>query len=489
MRIKSRPTSFSLIFLFWLLSILAQTSVFPAPNLFYLRLQVELETTAKRAAFVFESADKILTSRLEAAQGPLNSKGWSLRRFWVRSAQAGATVSARALYALSVEALSGPLPFYLEKAEEGETLLRVFLIDKYGNAHLVQEWLHSPGSTRLDDSLDLGQNPAVQAAISISLLPLPGKIATVSPQKMLLAFYYLWYGLGDWNSPYLQDHPLNPYASNDMTALSRHIDQAKSAGIQGFIASWWGPDNSIDRNFKTLLDAARDKDFRIAMNFETLSDQGPRDEATILGWLRYALSRYKDHPAFLKVNGKPVIVVWVSFTVPLEAWERVFSRLRSEGLEAVYIAHYPNAEPGLEVLDVFDGLHLYNILAVVNRNEEVPDLLARAYEETGRAVHYYPLLAESPSAKIWTATVQPGYDDTLLPGRQTPVLPRDNGALYQATWQAATASSPDWIFICTWNEWWEHTHVEPGELYGHQYLRLTWDLYRTWKTKAAGPPY
>jgi hypothetical protein len=480
------------------LFLLAAISLFlPKPNplpaqtvgLYYLRLQVELQTTAKRAAFAFEGADQILTSRLAEAQGPLSSQGWSLRRVWVRSAQAGTEVSARALFALSVEGQSAPLPFYLEKSEEGQTLFRISLIDKFGNSHLVQEGRHSPGSTRLDDSLDLGQNPAAQAAIPLSLLPLPGSNQVVLPQKMLLAFYYLWYGLEDWNSPTLQDRPLHPYASSDTAALSRHIDQAKEAGIQGFLASWWGPDNSIDRNFQTLLDTARDKDFKIALYFETMEAAGPRDEGTILSWLRYALGRYKDHPAFFKVKGRPVVAVWVSFAVPLETWDRVFNQLRAEGLEAIFIGAYDAAEPELGFLDVFDGLHVYNLLAIISRIEEVSDILARTYQETGRAVHYYPLLADSPSPKIWTATVQPGFDDTLLPGRHTPVLPRDDGALYQSAWQAATASRPDWIFITTWNEWWENTHIEAGELYGDQYLRLTWDLYRTWKTKAAGTPH
>jgi hypothetical protein len=486
--IKPRPKFCFSILSFWALSILARTPVIPAPYLSYLRLQVELQTTAERAAFSFENADPILTSRLAAAQGPLSSKGWTLRRFWVRSAEAGSPVSATAVYALTEEALSAPLPFFLEKAEDGQTVLRVSIVDRSGTAHFVQEWRHLSGSTRLEDSLDLAQ-AATSSDILLSILPLLGQPAPVAPQKMLLAFYYLWYNLSDWDSPYLQDRPLSPYSSSDPAALARHIDQAKGAGLQGFIASWWGPDNSIDLNFQALLDAARDKNFQIALYFETMEADRPRDEATILNWLRYALSRYGGHPAFLRVSGKPVIVVWVSFAVKLEVWDRVFRQLRAEGLEAVYIGAYDSPEPGLDLLDVFDGLHNYNILGIVNRNEEVPDILASTYEETGRAVHYYPLLADTPSLKIWTATVQPGFDDTLLPGRQTPVLPRDGGALYQATWQAALASRPDWIFITTWNEWWENTHIEPSRLYGDQYLRMTWDQYRAWRTKAAGPPF
>jgi hypothetical protein len=484
---KSRPTALLPKLLCWLLLILTQTPSLPASNLLYLRLKVELQTTAERAAFNFENADSILTSRLASTQGPLSSKGWTLRRFWVRSAQDGATVSATTAYALSEEALSEPFPFFLEKSEKGESLLRISIIDKAGQAHLLKEWRQA-GAANLEDSLDLAHTTSSDILL-LSVIPLAGQPALVAPQKMLLAFYYLWYGLSDWYSPYLQDFPLTPYSSSDPAALARHIDQAKSAGVQGFIASWWGPDNSIDRNFQTLLDTAWDKNFKIALYFETMAADGPRDEVTILEWLRYALSRYGNHPAFFKVGGKPVIVIWVSFTVKLEVWDRIFRQLRSEGLDAVFIGAYDSAEPELDLLDVFDGLHNYNILGIVNRNEEVPDILARAYEETGRAVHYYPLLADIPSLKIWTATVQPGFDDRLIPGRQTPLLPRLDGGLYQATWEAALASQPDWILITTWNEWWENTQIEPGRLYGDQYLAMTWDRYRAWRTKTAGPPY
>ncbi|MGB3905510.1 MAG: glycoside hydrolase family 99-like domain-containing protein [Anaerolineae bacterium] len=39
--------------------------------------------------------------------------------------------------------------------------------------------------------------------------------------------------------------------------------------------------------------------------------------------------------------------------------------------------------------------------------------------------------------------------------------------------EAALHSDPDWIFITTWNEWWEHTYIEPSESYGDQYLEIT----------------
>jgi uncharacterized protein (TIGR03437 family) len=101
-----------------------------------------------------------------------------------------------------------------------------------------------------------------------------------------------------------------------------------------------------------------------------------------------------------------------------------------------------------------------------------------------RATRYYPLLEERPRPRLWASTVQPGYDERLIPGRQGKYQDRQDGAFYRSTWEAALESDPDWVFITTWNEWWEHTHIEPSELYGDQYLRLTREYADRWK----GPP-
>jgi len=56
-----------------------------------------------------------------------------------------------------------------------------------------------------------------------------------------------------------------------------------------------------------------------------------------------------------------------------------------------------------------------------------------------------------------------------------------DGEFYRSTFEAALESDPDWIFITSWNEWWEHTYIEPSELYGDQYLRMTREFARQWK--------
>ncbi|MBN2198333.1 MAG: glycoside hydrolase family 99-like domain-containing protein [Candidatus Aminicenantes bacterium] len=455
-----------------------------AESVFHYQLLVELETTASRAGLTFEQNPTLLAARMTAVTGPYTERGWTLRRFWIRSTGDGQTVSATMVYALSLDATLSPLNFNLEKSSDGESIFRASLIDRDGVPSPLGEWRHQVNAS-LPVAIDLRRFPAP------GLTPPPryfheGILPDASPSGLGLAFYYLWYAYRDWSSPYLMDSPLAPYASYERAAMARHIDQAKSAGLSGFIASWWGPDDwYIDRNFGELLDVAAQKGFLVALNFETMdysrSPAQPRSENTILHWLRCAIDAYGRHPAFLRVNGKPVIVVWVSFAVPLDVWDRVFRQLRSEGREAMFIAGYAGPDPGLEALEVFDGLHNYNILGIVNSNEEVPDILARTYEETGRAVRHHPLLDDEPRPRLWTATAQPGFDDRLLPGRSSPLLPRDNGALFEATFQAAAASRPHWIFVTSWNEWWEHTHIEPSVRYGDQYLRLSDGLFRSWE--------
>ena len=93
------------------------------------------------------------------------------------------------------------------------------------------------------------------------------------------------------------------------------------------------------------------------------------------------------------------------------------------------------------------------------------------------------ILSNSSRPKIWIPVVQPGYDDRLIPGREGLFQERDNGDFYRSTFEAALVSKPGWIFITSWNEWWEHSHIEPSNLYDHQYLQITKEFSDTWKAE------
>jgi hypothetical protein len=83
--------------------------------------------------------------------------------------------------------------------------------------------------------------------------------------------------------------------------------------------------------------------------------------------------------------------------------------------------------------------------------------------------------------KIWAAGVFPGFDDTRVPGRtNTIVVARNGGDTYRQSWTGALASSPDWITITSFNEWYEGSMIEPGVHTGNLYLTITKQYTQQW---------
>ncbi|NJM39970.1 MAG: hypothetical protein HC853_03935 [Anaerolineae bacterium] len=70
---------------------------------------------------------------------------------------------------------------------------------------------------------------------------------------------------------------------------------------------------------------------------------------------------------------------------------------------------------------------------------------------------------------------------------RSPTLPhrrdREDGALYQATFDAALESKPDWLLLSSFNEWVEGTAIEPGSKYGDLYMKLTCELTQAYKSR------
>jgi hypothetical protein len=316
------------------------------------------------------------------------------------------------------------------------------------------------------------------ASISCAALPKStnanlsgGRNISSSSKKVMMAFSYPWYSTDSWYNPLLIDQPTPLYSSDDVIEMGRQIDQAKSAGISVFLSSWWGPDTYTDQNFRSLLRVAEQKQFKVAIHFETRNHGKPRSAEEIESCLKYIIKNYGSSPAYFQSNGKPLVVFAMSNLVPLETWTHIFSSLKKDQLFGSWLG----INSGVNDLSVFDGYYLYWVLDLLSRRPE-------AYQQLGKGVRDYNKVAlkSGEDPKIWAATIQPGYDEKKLPRRKGIVIDRDNGKVYQMTCDKAIASNPDWIIISTWNEWWENSYIEPGKAYGRLYLELTKKCYDKW---------
>jgi hypothetical protein len=455
-------------------SLVAPTSTLPPtfdePVSFY-RLRIELTTSSDWTTLELLNTENVLTVRqLNTVWAPDDATAeFSMLRLGqsLSTAQASNRIGMTVDYAVATEALDQPLNFLLQKGALNGSTVRIYnLIGETTSLLLeVDHQLNiasNPDTNPLSFSLDLSRLRAVP--------PIQSVCGCTDVPPMVWAFYYPWYSLDDWESDQLGDRPAERYASSDAQAIARHIEQAQAAGIDGFITSWWGPGTETDRNLATLLDLAEERDFKVAIYFETLNNGIGRDENEIFAWVMYVIRTYGSHPAYMQVDGTPVIVLWATGAVIPVHWTIVSNALYLQGLEATLIGMgYSSAN-----LELFDGYHDYGVFAY-------PDLF-QTNAQAARMARYFTLLMDNPESKIFAATVQPGYDDHLLPDRGGgQVQARLDGDFYRNTWDAALASDPDWIFITSWNEWWENTQIEPGESYGDLYLQITREYVDRWK--------
>jgi glycosyl hydrolase family 99 len=310
-----------------------------------------------------------------------------------------------------------------------------------------------------------GSRLASDPAISVTALAPP----------LVLAHYYPWYTLDSWRNPELADQPAQLYSSDAQTDVDRQMVQAASAGIDAFVVSWQGRTVvEIDRRMRLVLDAAARHGMRACVFVETyivnpaLDANQPVDPATMVQWLEDAVDLYGSHPAYLRVNGRPVIFVYIAFTVSESVWSSVLAAVRRTGRNPIVIGDFAQSR----LLNMFDGEFQY-----INLSPS-PGLLDFYRAETLR-VRTFNLVAGGPR-RIWAASVFPGYDDSRLSARsQHAVADRAGGAAYEEQWRAAVSMAADWVVVATWNEFFENTHIEPSAKYGTAYL----DLTRTWATR------
>jgi Glycosyl hydrolase family 99 len=236
------------------------------------------------------------------------------------------------------------------------------------------------------------------------------------------AFYYPWYPETEhWATRYTP--ALGKYDSSNPHVLATHVAQARYAGLDAFIASYWGPNTPTARRLPLLLDVAGGQGFQIAAYYEPESWPIPPSEA----FLRRdfdSLSKLSAHPAWLRVEGKPVLFV---YNIGREASCQAVKRLLAASQSRFYLN-----------LKVFEGYR---------ECPAQPD-----------SWHQYVPADNYDQQDMESATVSPGFHKF---NEVVPRLPRDLRR-FKADLRRQVSSGARWQLITTFNEWGEGTSVEPS---------------------------
>lgn len=89
-----------------------------------------------------------------------------------------------------------------------------------------------------------------------------------------------------------------------------------------------------------------------------------------------------------------------------------------------------------------------------------------------------------PEIHDGAAQIGPGYDDSPVPGRTTPIRDREDGRFYEQSWRAALASGRDLVLVETWNEHHEGTSIAETREFGRRYIEITARYAALFKSRA-----
>jgi hypothetical protein len=125
----------------------------------------------------------------------------------------------------------------------------------------------------------------------------------------------------------------------------------------------------------------------------------------VISDLKYVLSRYAKHPAYFRIDGKPVIFYFWPSQLKLVEWVFVFNKLKEEGFEAIHITE--TTDPHL--LSVFDCIYEWEPLWIKDANITACDRL----REISFILRAYSRLYPD---KCFLAGVWPEFDDVGVYG-------------------------------------------------------------------------
>lgn len=275
----------------------------------------------------------------------------------------------------------------------------------------------------------------------------------------MIAFYYAWYDMVDWASGKISggDLPSPTYDGGAEATLTRHLQQASDAGINTLACSWKGPDDkkTTDRCMR-LLDLAATSNVKVALFMDNVDGWFTHKKETTVQALNTLSTDFMSKPGYFKLDGRPVMLVWQTdgdqFSVA--DWQDIRQQVDPDSKQ-----FWMDGTTLFDQLNVFDALFYFDI--------------TRGNTPTQYMASYLNRLKKYPD-KPFIATVQPGYDDSLIRGPEHKIVPHtDDGAYYQATWEFAINRQACAVVLTSFNEFYEGSYIEPSEKFGDKYLRWT----------------
>ena len=169
---------------------------------------------------------------------------------------------------------------------------------------------------------------------------------TANTDYLVGVYYYPWYGDDEFHKGegYLRRDLVPPhmpalgeYDDSDPMVIARHMQWFRRANVGLLVTSWWGPNRTEDDTTRNVIMEHEDVgNLRIALHYETRGRiRGLQRESDITSVVRndieYMCEHYLDHPNYYKIDGRPVLFVYVTRVLERDGiLEETILSMRSE---------------------------------------------------------------------------------------------------------------------------------------------------------------
>ncbi len=290
------------------------------------------------------------------------------------------------------------------------------------------------------------------------------------------------------------------YNLNYEDSIEKQVNIARRGGIYGFCFHyyWFSGKTVLDRPLKILINNPN-IDVKFCLNWanENWSRKWDGSESEIIleqkyddgdaENLAYQLAEILKDPRYIRINGRPLIMLYRPSIVPnvgkfIESWRKVFIAAGAGNPYIIMPQAFGEDDPRVYGMDGAAGFPPHKFKEQLANHRRGLKLLDPTF--VGNVKSYADLAAAAgrnqPKDFPFFPGVCPNWDnEARMPKRGLSFYgssPKRYGAwLDKASRQAMAAIDPQEriLFINAWNEWAEGAYLEPDRHYGFAYLAET----------------
>jgi len=290
------------------------------------------------------------------------------------------------------------------------------------------------------------------------------------------------------------------YDLSNPEVIKEQAEIAKLFGVYGFCFYhyWFSKRRILEKPVEDFLKSDIDINFCLCWANENWTRTWDGDDKSILLEQKYALEDdesfisslipYLKDSRYIKVNGKPLLLVYRAKALPepkkmINKWRTLVKEYGIEGLYICAVDFYDIFDPAEVGADALVEFPPHKFSGPQNHPDHMPVINNRNF--SGGIVDYSKIVTQSlartfPKFKLYRG-IMPSWDNTARRQNTPTIVVNASPDLYgewlsylRAYTREYHKADDNFIFINAWNEWGEGCHLEPDIKWGSKYLEATY---------------